>query len=139
MTCRNIHIKHEGGQQASGYKDNLCTGHLDNHKHNNIYHEIYDLKQLSIAYGQVSKKKSDVKLLENLSQSLQNHSYKCRPIRKEGTKEKHLHNIPSPVDKIVQKAMVNTLNKIYEPVFENTSHGFRPSRSTHSALKEVTK
>jgi RNA-directed DNA polymerase len=47
--------------------------------------------------------------------------------------------IPNPNDKIVQKSMVNALNRIYEPIFKESSHGFRPRRSTHSALNEVKK
>src|SRR6266852_873045 len=29
------------------------------------------------------------------------------------------------------------LKSIYEPVFQNTSHGFRPKRSCHTALKKI--
>jgi group II intron reverse transcriptase/maturase len=47
--------------------------------------------------------------------------------------------IPSPRDKIVQKAMELVLNLIFEPRFLDTSHGFRPYRSCQSALKQVAK
>ena len=40
-------------------------------------------------------------------------------------------------DKIVQQAMKTTLEQIYEPVFLDTSHGFRPSRGCHSALESI--
>lgn len=35
--------------------------------------------------------------------------------------------------------MSMVLEKIYEPEFLNTSHGFRPNRGTHSALQSITK
>lgn len=42
--------------------------------------------------------------------------------------------IGSPREKIVQKALQVILEAIFEPIFLNTSHGFRPKKSTHSAL-----
>lgn len=44
-------------------------------------------------------------------------------------------SIGSPRDKIVQEAMRMILEAIYEPHFSEYSHGFRPARSCHSALK----
>jgi len=43
-------------------------------------------------------------------------------------------NIGAPREKIVQKAITLILETIYEPVFSNNSHGFRPNRGVHSAL-----
>jgi retron-type reverse transcriptase len=43
-------------------------------------------------------------------------------------------------DKIVQKAIQIVLNKIYENLlkkFHISSHGFRPGKSCHTALKEI--
>lgn len=42
--------------------------------------------------------------------------------------------IGSPREKIVQKALHSVLEAIFEPQFQDTSHGFRPNKSTHSAL-----
>lgn len=42
-----------------------------------------------------------------------------------------------PRDKIVQKAIAQVLETIYEPLFRNNSLGFRPQRSVHMALKEL--
>ena len=41
----------------------------------------------------------------------------------------------TPRDKIIQEAMIMILEAIYEPNFSDNSHGFRPLRSCHSALK----
>lgn len=43
--------------------------------------------------------------------------------------------IAPPRDKIVQEGMRIILNAIFEPTFLNASHGFRPGRSCHTALK----
>ena len=41
-------------------------------------------------------------------------------------------------DKIVQQAVVTTLNQIYEVDFKGFSYGFRPGRSPHQALDALT-
>ena len=47
--------------------------------------------------------------------------------------------IPTFRDRVVQEVVRTILEAIYEPIFENTSHGFRPGRSQHTALKEFRK
>ena len=47
--------------------------------------------------------------------------------------------IPSTRDIIIQQALRMILEYIYEPLFLNTSHGFRPKRSTTTALYEIKK
>ena len=46
-------------------------------------------------------------------------------------------NIINSRNKIVQQALKMILECIYEPLFLDTSHGFRPSRGCHSALKSI--
>jgi retron-type reverse transcriptase len=41
--------------------------------------------------------------------------------------------VPSPVDKIVQSAIKSLIEKVYEPIFKESSHGFRPNRGCHTA------
>lgn len=55
-------------------------------------------------------------------------------IPKPGKSEKRPLGIGSPREKIIQKGLQIILEAIYEPKFLNCSHGFRPNRSTHSAL-----
>lgn len=43
----------------------------------------------------------------------------------------------SPRDKVVQEAMRAILEAIFEPSFSDFSHGFRPSRSCHTALHQI--
>ena len=47
--------------------------------------------------------------------------------------------IPSFDDKLVQEVLRMIMGAIYEGSFENTSHGFRPKRSCHTALIQVQK
>jgi len=41
-------------------------------------------------------------------------------------------------DKILQRAVVEVLNAVYEVDFLGFSYGFRPGRSPHDALDAVT-
>jgi RNA-directed DNA polymerase len=65
-------------------------------------------------------------------------AYRAQPSRrrmipKPDGRERPL-GIASLEDKIVQRAMVEVLNAIFEPEFVGFSYGFRPGRSQHDAL-----
>jgi group II intron reverse transcriptase/maturase len=47
--------------------------------------------------------------------------------------------IPSFDDKLVQEVLRMVLEAIYEPIFKETSHGFRPAKSCHTALLQIKK
>lgn len=46
--------------------------------------------------------------------------------------------IPSPMDKLVQQVIRMIFERLYEPEFKSTSHGFRPGKGCHTALKQVS-
>jgi len=45
--------------------------------------------------------------------------------------------IPSINDRLVQEVIRTIIEPIYEMKFSNLSHGFRPNRSCHTALKWI--
>jgi len=45
--------------------------------------------------------------------------------------------IPPGDDKLVQEVVRILLERIYEPIFSENSHGFRPGKSCHTALRQV--
>ena len=47
--------------------------------------------------------------------------------------------IPTFTDKLVQEVLRMILEAVYEPLFLDCSHGFRPNRSCHTALKSIKK
>jgi group II intron reverse transcriptase/maturase len=58
-------------------------------------------------------------------------------IPKPGKKELRPLGIPSFQDRLVQEVFRSILEVIYEPIFSNHSHGFRPNRSQHTALRHI--
>ena len=43
--------------------------------------------------------------------------------------------IPTVTDRLVQQALLQVLQPLIDPTFSNHSHGFRPNRSAHDAVK----
>lgn len=81
------------------------------------------------------------KYVEGLINDLKNGTYKPKPARriyipKSNGKERPL-SIPSFRDKLLQEVIRMFLEAIYEPNFSEFSHGFRPGRSCHTALKQA--
>jgi RNA-directed DNA polymerase len=79
--------------------------------------------------------------LRDLADRLQRQAYRPQPslrrnIPKGKGKTRPL-GISTVEDKIVQRAIVMILERIYEVDFLEVSHGFRPGRSCHGALKEL--
>lgn len=83
--------------------------------------------------------------IKKLINELENMSYKPKPVRRtyipkkgKGTKKRPL-GVPSFRDKLLQDVIKQFLQAIYEPIFSDRSHGFRPNRSCHTALKQICK
>lgn len=76
--------------------------------------------------------------VEKLIASLADESYCPKPsrriyLKKPNGKRRPL-GIPSFSDKLVQEVLRMVLEAVYEPIFLETSHGFRPGKSCHTAL-----
>lgn len=81
--------------------------------------------------------------LQRLHESLKTGTYRSLPVRR--------HLIPKPgqpgkfrplgipviYDRVCQQAMVNRLEPIFEPVFDDANFGYRRGRSTKDALRKI--
>jgi group II intron reverse transcriptase/maturase len=123
-----------------------------------LYRLLYKRDLYILAYERIKSKPgnmtpgTDRKTLDGFSlndidmliQDMRTEQYRFTPVRttyipKANGKLRRL-GIPSIRDKIVQEALRLILEAIYDspygPYFHNSSHGFRPNRSCHTALGE---
>lgn len=79
---------------------------------------------------------------EYLARTLMEGSYQPSAVRREwipkpGSREKRPLGIPTVRDRVVQKAMLATIEPIFERDFAEHSYGFRPGRGCKDALRRV--
>jgi RNA-directed DNA polymerase len=80
--------------------------------------------------------------LPKLSQQLRDGTYRPQAVRrthipKAGTNETRPLGIPTVGDRVVQAAVVNVIEPIFEREFAEHSYGFRPGRGCKDALRRV--
>ena len=119
--------------------------------------KVYDPRNLRSAYGTVYGNQgaagSDGQSLEGfaarlevelgkLGAELKESRYQPHPVRrvyieKMGSKEKRPLGIPAVRDRVVQTALRNVIEPIFEREFALQSYGFRPGRGCKDALRRV--
>ena len=80
--------------------------------------------------------------LERTSELLKTGKYKPSGVRrvwidKPGSKDKRPLGIPTVTDRVVQTALRNVIQPIFEKEFAECSYGFRPQRGCKDALRQV--
>ena len=117
-----------------------------------LLHHVYDVERLRSAYLGLKRDaaagadgetwrhygESLEGNLQDLSERLKRGAYRAKPVRrayipKADGRQRPL-GVPALEDKIVQRAVVEVLNAVYETDFLGFSYGFRPGRSPHQAL-----
>ncbi len=79
--------------------------------------------------------------LEDLHARMKSMRYRHQPIRRvnipKGGGRTRPIGISTLEDKVVQGAVRNVLEAVYEQDFLNCSHGFRPKRNAHDAIRDI--
>ena len=130
---------------------------VSSYKFERLYRVLFNSEMFLLAYHNIQGRQGNMtegsdgktidgmslKRIENLIDALKDESYQPKPARRTYIPKKNGNmrplGIPSIDDKLVQEVLRMMLEAIYEGSFENTSHGFRPKRSCHTALIQVQK
>jgi group II intron reverse transcriptase/maturase len=79
--------------------------------------------------------------IEKIIEDIKKERYYPKPVRRTYIPKKDGRKRPIGIssfgDKLVQEVIRMILNAIYDPIFSNDSHGFRPNRSCHTALLQI--
>lgn len=127
------------------------------YRYERLYRNLYNPEFYLLAYQNIAKSQGSMtagadgqtldgmsmERIERIIAKMKDHSYQPNPARrvyiaKKNSNKKRPLGIPSTDDKLIQEIIRMILEAIYEPTFSNNSHGFRPNRSCHTALKEIT-
>lgn len=140
-----------GMQTFIGITENHLTA--IKHEKGELLEYILSPSNLNLAYKQVKSNKGSGgidrmevdELLpylrchkDKLITSIYDGNYHPNPVRrveipKSNGKTRNL-GIPTVVDRLIQQAISQVLQPLYEPQFSPASYGFRPHRSAHDAL-----
>jgi RNA-directed DNA polymerase len=129
-------------------------------KVHSLVDKVYKMKNLELAWSKVkanqgsggidgqSIEEFDESLEENLRrlhEELKAGTYKPSPVRqqmipKSGQPGKYRPlGIPTIYDRVCQQALLNRLEPILEPIFDDANFGYRKGRSTKDALRKIWK
>jgi group II intron reverse transcriptase/maturase len=122
---------------------------------NELYRQLFNPQLYLLAYGRiysnqgamtpgVTQETADgmsVEKIERIIDALRHERYRFAPVRrthipKRNGKLRPL-GLPTWSDKLVGEVVRLLLEAYYEPIFSDWSHGFRPGRGCHTALREV--
>lgn len=92
----------------------------------------------------VQMKDLDAYLEENwpqIKEQILTRQYKPKPVRRVEIEKENggirLLGIPCLIDRVIQQAMVQVLQPVFEPTFSDYSYGFRPNRSAEDAVRQA--
>jgi RNA-directed DNA polymerase len=95
-----------------------------------------------ITFELIEQQKGKQDYLLALQERLKGNSYQAGPIKRvdipKGNGETRPLGIPGIEDRIVQMAVKLIIEPIFEAGFSDNSYGFRPKRSAHQAMDDIT-
>ena len=121
-----------------------------------VYRLLYNRDLFLLAYGKIYRNKGattpgstpetvdemSISKIDAIIEALRFERYHWTPTRriyiekKHSTKKRPL-SMPTWSDKLLQEVLRLILESYFEPSFSEHSHGFRPNRGCHTALREI--
>jgi group II intron reverse transcriptase/maturase len=121
-----------------------------------VYRQLFNPTLYLLAYGKIYRndgamtRGTTAETVEGMSlekihgiiDALRNERYQWTPVRriyieKKNSMKKRPLGIPTWSDKLLQEVIRLMLEAYFEPQFSTHSHGFRPKRGCHTALREI--
>ena len=121
-----------------------------------VYRNLYCEELYLAAYGKLYRNKGaltpgtdpedtidamNMRRIRRLIEALRTERFHFRPVRGKDVPKKsggkRPLGMPNFTDKLMQEVLRMVLEAYYEPQFSDHSHGFRPKRGCHTALREV--
>jgi RNA-directed DNA polymerase len=129
-------------------------------KVHSLIDKIYKRKNLEMAWERVKENRGSGGIdgqsleafeaqlnqqLDRLHRELKEDTYRPLPVRqhpipkRDKPGEFRMLGIPAVYDRVCQQALLNRLEPIFEPIFDDASFGYRRGRSTKDALRKIWK
>jgi len=121
-----------------------------------VYRLLFNRDLYLMAYGKIYRNdgattpgstpetadEMSLRKIDTIIEALRSERYRWTPTRrvyiekKNSTKKRPL-SMPTWSDKLLQEVIRLILESYFEPTFSNFSHGFRPGRGCHTALRQI--
>lgn len=133
----------------------ICERRKEDFKVNDIYTLMRNKEMYEVAYQKLKSNPGNMtpsidqvtldgiskEVFQKIIDYMRDETFQFKPGRRVNIPKSHGKTRPltvaPPRDKIVQEVIRMILEAIFEPTFTENSHGFRPNRSCHTALKQV--
>jgi group II intron reverse transcriptase/maturase len=121
-----------------------------------VYRQLFNRDLYLIAYGKIYRNAGattqgtteetvdamSLAKIDVIINALRQERYHWKPVRrvyipKRNSPKKRALGLPSWSDKLLQEVIRLILGAYFEPSFSDHSHGFRPQRGCHTALKDI--
>ena len=120
-----------------------------------LYRQMFNVDLYLMAYGRIYANQGamtpgpnaetadgmSMDKIQRIIEAMRHERYRFRPVRRTFIPKKNGKlrplGLPSWSDKLVGEVVRLLLEAYYEPTFSDYSHGFRPGRGCHTALREV--
>jgi retron-type reverse transcriptase len=129
-------------------------------KVHSLIDKVYKRKNLEIAWEKVKENRGSGGVdgqslaafstqlgaqLARLEKELKDNTYQPQPVlqhpipKRDKPGEYRMLGVPTIYDRVCQQALLNRLEPIFEPIFDDASFGYRRGRSTKDALRKIWK